>query len=110
MTEKEDRQWAEFARRVIDELVPKMEDSISVMHLVPQTDEMDVKFAVELGYSIMLDKPLIMVLRPGMELPPKLKKIADYVVCADLDNEDGRHGFAHEMVEIMTSLRHAHGG
>ncbi len=40
----------------------------------------DMKFAVELGLSIMLDKPFIAVVAPGQEVPAKLRAVADRIV------------------------------
>lgn len=68
-----------WARRVIDDLVPKMRNTGAVISLVPAT-ETDVKFAVELGFAIMLGKPIIAVVRPGTQVPPKLVLVADEIV------------------------------
>ena len=68
-----------WARRVLDELVPMIRDSAVTVSIAPGTDT-DVKFAVELGMSIVLDKPIILAVVPGRQVPPKLAAVADAVV------------------------------
>jgi hypothetical protein len=67
-------------RHVIKEMAPKMETSALVISLVPEDREGDVKFWVELGASIMLDKPIIAVLLGDAPVPAKLAKVADEIV------------------------------
>jgi hypothetical protein len=73
------REWHEYVRRVRDDLLPKLNASAYVVSLVPRGD-FDVKFAVELGASIMLDKPIIAVVEPGTRVSRKLLSVADIVV------------------------------
>jgi hypothetical protein len=68
-----------WIRHVLDEMAPKMADSALVMQLVPD-GEGDVKFWVELGASIMMDKPIIAVAFGDTPIPAKLELIADEVV------------------------------
>lgn len=73
----------EWAQRVRTELVPKLRESALTVSLVPRGDS-DVKFAVELGMSIMLDKPIIAVVAPGAKVPDKLVQVADLIVEGDV--------------------------
>lgn len=66
------------------DLIPSIKDSDATISLVP-TIETDVKFAVEVGLSLMLDKPIILLVCPGTKIPPKLAKIADELVEVDFD-------------------------
>ena len=75
----EGEDWEAYVDRVLSELLPKMADSAAVVSIVP-TGRSDVKFAVELGFSIMLDKPIIAVIEPGTKVPAKLAMIADRIV------------------------------
>jgi hypothetical protein len=70
------RAWAQQVR---DELVPMLRDSAATVSIVP-AGKTDVKFAVELGFSIMLGKPIILAITPSMQVPDKLLAIADAVV------------------------------
>jgi hypothetical protein len=77
-------EWRTYAQQVRDEMVPMMRDSAFVMSLIPDGPP-DVKFAVELGFAIMLDKPFIAVVRPGMQVSAKLIAIADRIIEDDGD-------------------------
>lgn len=69
-----------WVQHVLDDMVPKMEDSAVVMSLVPDAEQLDVKFAVELGAAIMLDKPILAIAFGETVLSRKLRRVADEVV------------------------------
>jgi|SRR6516164_2892780 len=69
-----------WVHHVLDEMVPKLSRSALVISLVPESREGDVKFWVELGASIMLDKPIIAVVMGDAPLPWKLVQVADEIV------------------------------
>jgi hypothetical protein len=69
-----------WIRHVVDEMVPKLAGSAAVISIVPADGELDIKFCVELGASIMLDKPIIATVFGDRPVPPKLLAIADEVV------------------------------
>jgi hypothetical protein len=75
----EDPLSQKWARDVIDDLVPMIDGSAVTISLVPKGDP-DVKFAVELGISIMLDKPIVLVVAPGQKLPAHLMRVSDGLV------------------------------
>lgn len=68
-----------WARHVVDDMVPKLEESAMSLNLVPD-DKGDVKFWVELGAAIMLDKPIIAVVFRDRPIPEKLERVADEIV------------------------------
>lgn len=74
-----------WTKQVRDELVPKIRGSDFVASLFTG-GEADIKFAVETGLSILLDKPIIVVVPPGVALPDKLVRVADRIVEADVDS------------------------
>ena len=65
-------------------------DSAATVSLVPSAESVDAKFAVELGLSIMLDKPLILVVAPGTRIPDRLVRVADAIVEGELSSPDLR--------------------
>lgn len=90
----EDRlHWDGFVDHFRREAVSKIEGSGLFISLVP-SEGFDVKFAVELGAAIMLDKPIIAVVMPGVEISDHLRRVSDQVVEADLDTEEGRDKIA----------------
>lgn len=74
-----DEDFNAWAKDVQDDLVPKLEQSGVVLQLVP-TGPTDIKFAVELGLSIMMDKPIIALVHEGTVVPAKLLAVADKVI------------------------------
>jgi hypothetical protein len=69
-----------WINEVLEEMVPKMDSSAFVISLVPADRTGDVKFWVELGASIMMGKPILIVAVGDQQLSDKLLKIADEVV------------------------------
>jgi hypothetical protein len=90
LTAEERKNWESWVEHVRKDTVQKMDESAFVMQLVPSADKVDIKFATEIGLSIMLDKPILAIAAPGAEIPAKLRKIADVIVYADIDTEEGR--------------------
>ena len=70
------KRWMEH---VLTDMKPKMAEAALVAQLVPD-DEGEVKFWVELGASIMMDKPIVAVAFEGRQIPKKLRMIADEIV------------------------------
>lgn len=81
-------EFQRYANRVRAELEPMIKDSAVCVSILP-SGETDVKFAVELGYMIMLDKPIIVVVQPGSKVPSKLALVADIIV----EGRPGEPGF-----------------
>jgi hypothetical protein len=72
-----------WVRHVLDDMAPKLAGSAATISLVPDSNgpgEGDVKFWVELGAAIMLDKPIIAVTFDGRTVPERLRRVADEVV------------------------------
>jgi len=87
----EQEQWDEFVKTVREDALAKIADSSFVVSLMPsRPGEADIKYAVELGLSIMLDKPIMVVAHPDAKVPRHLERVADNIVTADLDTEWGR--------------------
>jgi nucleoside 2-deoxyribosyltransferase len=99
----DDPGWKAYAKRCRDELMPMIQDSACAVSLVP-SGEVDVKFAVELGFMIMLDKPIIAVVSAGSKVPLKLAKIADEIVEGDIGDPDFQGRFMAAMDRVRAKL------
>jgi hypothetical protein len=99
----DDPEFKGFATRVIGELVPKIEASGVTLTLVP-TGDIDVKFAVELGVSIMLNKPIIAMIEEGVPIPDKLAAVCDHVLVMPKDWRTNR-AFQQKMMESLTEVK-----
>ena len=90
----DDPVFRRFAAYALADMLPKLVDSKVAVSLAPHwhpgepKNHGDVKYWVELGASIMLDKPIIVVAPPGQELPERLVRVADKVVRASMDDPD----------------------
>jgi hypothetical protein len=89
LSDRERAEWEAFVEHERRSVVKQIAGAAFVMSLVP-AGEVDIKFAVELGLSIMLDKPIVALVQPGTLIPDKLRRVADRIVVADVDTEEGR--------------------
>lgn len=99
------KQWDEFVASARKEAVVKIAGSHIFLTLVPpEKSWTDVKFAVELGLSIMMDKPIIAIVMPGREIPEKLRRVADYICEADIDTAAGQAKLQGVLAEAYLDL------
>jgi hypothetical protein len=76
----EDRQeWDRFVEHFRRDTLEKIAGSRATISIVPAGGELDVKFAVELGASIMLNKPIMAIAHSEDDVPEKLRKVVDEV-------------------------------
>ena len=74
-------EWQAYVTHVRSTLVPMIDSSAMSMSIVPKDPrDVDVKFAVELGLSIMLDKPIMLIVDPETVIPERLIRVADEIV------------------------------
>ena len=95
----------DFQRVVMEGLVPKMANSAVAVSIVPDKENhVDAKFCVELGVMIMLDKPIIALVQPGVKIPEKLKLVADEIVEADITTDPGRREVARRLKDFTDRM------
>jgi hypothetical protein len=92
--------WDDFVHHVREDALHKIDESALVVSIAPGA-EPDVKFAVELGLSIMLDKPLLVVVLPGRPVPRKLREVADEVIVCDVDTKAGQREIQAAMERVL---------
>lgn len=97
----DDPDFQEWAERTRTQLMPMIQDSALVVSLVPQGDA-DMKFVVELGLAIMLDKPIVAVVHPGTIITGKLRQVADAIV--EWDSGQGNEALMAELQRQMERL------
>jgi hypothetical protein len=94
LTPEEREAFDHYVEHFRRDVLQQMMKSAVVMTFVPDRQEFDVKFATELGASIMLDKPLLAVVMPGAPVPEKMRLVVDKIVRADIDTDEGRREVA----------------
>lgn len=86
-----DPEAQKWLRQVLDDMAPKLESSAVCVSLVPGGKSVgDAKYWVELGASIMMDKPLLVVVSDDRPLPERLIRVADAIVRLDHPVDDPR--------------------
>jgi hypothetical protein len=103
-----------YARHFLKEVLPAIDESMMAVSVVPNKKrgthgKGDVKYWIELGASIMFDKPIICVIDPGMrdEMPEHLVRVADYIVEGDITTLEGQTKIAEAMSVIVTKIEEA---
>jgi len=94
-----------WVARTAKELPKMIKDSIITLSLVPDGDP-DVKFCVELGMCIMLEKPILAVVRPGTHVPDHLVRVADLIIECNMENERDKE----KLAESIAAFAKEHGG
>lgn len=95
-------EFDEFAEHIRAELVPEITESKIVLSITPEDpSKFDATFAVQLGVAVVLDKPILLVIRPGQKIPGKLRRVADLIVEVDWNNpEDAREQMENALQEM----------
>lgn len=97
-----DKQFRKWAKHVREDMVPKMAGSAYVMTIAsPNGSDADVKQAVEIGFAILMDKPLIVLKPAGRVVAEKLLRIADHIVEGDMDTAAGRQAIGEKLKAVM---------
>lgn len=65
-----------------DQLRPMIDDSAYTMSIMADA-EPDAKQALEIGFTLLLGKPLMLVVQPGTKVPAGLVKAAEEIVEVD---------------------------
>ena len=96
--------------RASEELVPKLDASrMSVVLVKGKTaSEGDLQLAIELGLSVLMDKPILVIVVDGKPSPPKLVGVADAVVHlheGELKRPSGRA----KVMKALTDMKHEFG-
>lgn len=77
----QDPEWIAFAEHFRIHALPKLMSSDFSLSITPKDpNHTDLKFAVEIGASMMLDKPMIFLVQPGTKIPEKVMRVADHIL------------------------------
>jgi nucleoside 2-deoxyribosyltransferase len=100
-----DAGWHEFEKQVRENLIPKLENTDLFVSVTPlKKEEVDIKFAVELGLAIMYDKPIIAAIQPGMKVPEKLTRVVDKFVELDMHDPSQRQRLVDAIKEMQEDV------
>ena len=82
----DDPEVQRYLARANKELRPMVESSRITVAL--WTGKPDAKQAIELGFMVLYDKPIIILADPDTEIPPKLAAIADEIIIGNPGDPD----------------------
>ena len=104
---KRNAEWTRFERHVRESLIPKMAESETVLVISPEFGDFDVEFALQIGASVLLEKPLLVVVPEGRTIPPKLERLADRIITVDLlaDSEMAQKQIQRELKQFFIDVR-----
>jgi hypothetical protein len=103
LTPEERAEWERLVDDFRRDALDKITDSKAFISIVPDTDDLDVKMAMELGAAIMMDKPICLLQMPGRKIPGSLRRLASRVIIGDPDTEAGRDQIAQEIEAFVLS-------
>lgn len=69
----------EYLRHAREELQPMIDKSTFVMSIAPEEGP-DPKIAMETGYMMWLDKPLIVIASKGQTVPRNIRRVAHAII------------------------------
>lgn len=98
----DDPAFQEYAEHVVREMLPKMQASAFVIISPPTPDTIrDVKFACEIGFALLLNKPLIVFGNKEHAIPRRLRDAADKVVIVDMKDEKSKERASREITAFL---------
>lgn len=83
---KERDEWDEWVHHQREVTLKQMDESAFVVSVY--STEFNVDYALQVGAMILMDKPILVLITPGQEIPPKLRQVADEIVEVDPDALD----------------------
>jgi hypothetical protein len=104
-----DQHFIRYAEHFLKDVLPMLDDSAISLSVAPSMSGRtkglgDVKYWVELGASIMLDKPIIAMVEPGAEVPERLRRVADVILEVDMTTEEGRNRASEQVAVAVAQL------
>jgi hypothetical protein len=97
--------WRKFERHVREKIIPDMRTSQLVMLISPDISaEFDVRFAVQIGAAVLLEKPLVVIVPAGSVIAPKLERVADRIIRGDSSTEEGREALRAQMERFLADF------
>lgn len=104
----EDQRWQAFVDRTRKDAITKIAASALTICIAPpgSPDDFDVQQAVELGASILMDKPIVILQPAGRPITGALRRCADHVIELehDLDIEAGQLELRRKLKPILDEL------
>lgn len=86
MTEDQKKAALEWGKKATDATLPKLKESNVFLGLATMNYAKDPLCVLQIGYAMMLDKPIMLIADRSQPIPKKLLKIADQIEYANLED------------------------
>ena len=80
-------------------MLPKMKSSALSLSIF--SGKVDPKFCMELGAAIMYNKPLVLLVLEGVDVPPALERMAAAIVRGSMDDPQTREQIADAIKRVL---------
>lgn len=108
MSPEDEKKWDAFVERSRKDAIAKIAGSALTVCLSPPRgpEDFDVQQAMEIGASILMDKPLLVIVGAGRQVSSALLRVADHVIELehDLDLEAGQEEMRRKLLAVLDAL------
>lgn len=84
--------------------LPKMQQSGTYMGVVTSDFLKDPLCALQLGYAMILDKPIVLIADKNLKIPASLTKIAKVIERVDINNKNDMKRATESIVSMLRTL------
>lgn len=98
------KEWSDYSERVVRDMLPKMKESALVVSIATGREHADVKLAVEIGFALLLGKPLVLMADTLSDLPPGLRRAADEIVWGEIQHPKTQAKLMEAMTRVVPDL------
>ena len=90
LTPEERDEFTEWARREREGNIRALAQSAMVASIFPGEAAYDIQYMIQIGASVLLNKPFLLMVSPDAQdkIPPKLRAIADRIIVVSMDDVD----------------------
>lgn len=101
---KEQEQFNQWLKDASADSLPKIKDSGTYAGIVTDSFLKDPLCALQLGYAMLLDKPIILIADKSMKLPESLVKISKLIERVDIKNPADMRRASQSIAEFAKGL------
>lgn len=97
-------EWYDYSLRVVRDMLPKMKESAVVVSIAVDEERADVKLACEIGFALLLGKPLVIMADKLSQLPPGLARAADEIVYGEIQHPKAQADLMGAMKRLVPDI------
>lgn len=87
MSPEEEKQFKDWLKRAAEDSGAKIADSALFTGIMTESFMRDPLCALQLGYAILMDKPIVLIVDQNVQVPGALVRAAKQIEKVDLKNE-----------------------